>query len=363
MHTLEQRVVGSPAAIGIFSTLYTAYNNSPATALLYFPFTFWDFLPAFHLYQLWMIGLFIAAAGVTAQTLPRQERRRAWLFGIVVLLILDPFQQTITNGQVDGWIVLTLAISLWAVQRANWALAGAAVSFAAFLKISPGLLLVYLLWQRKWSAAVGAGVVTAGVLGLTSALGRPLDWGVWIGGLLPQLANGTLYIYNQALPATLARVLGAESNFMDPAIPLGAFRLLAPLVAVGCLILAKRARRPTTDPAVLAVLILGALVMGPLSWIIYATWALPALVQLMNSQLWTGWTARVRFRLKIGLLLGGLLQVAPPPFWITPARVAGHWELRLLTILPGLGILLWFTVGVLLIRHPALVVKRLPSAD
>jgi len=48
LHLLEQRVVGSPAYIGLFSALFTTYNNSPMTAFLYLPFTVWSFPVAFH---------------------------------------------------------------------------------------------------------------------------------------------------------------------------------------------------------------------------------------------------------------------------------------------------------------------------
>ncbi len=354
LHLLEQRVVGSPTYIGLFSSLLNTYNNSPTTAFLYLPFTVWSFPLAFHLYQGWMIVLFIAAAGVAVQTLPRQERGRSLLLGLLLLVLLEPFQETMSEGQVDGWIVLALAVGLWATQRAHWTLAGAAIGFAALLKISPGLLLIYLLWHRKWRAVLAAGLVFVGILSLTAIMGRLGDWAVWIGQVLPQIADGTLAIYNQSLPATVARLVGTETDYTNLGLPLGGFRYLALPFAGLFLILAKRTGRPATDPAVLAVLILGALLMGPLSWISYATWTLPALIQLTAQRLWAGRLPETRFRLKMALVAGGLLQIAPPRIGLDPAALASHWELRLLTTLPVLGILLWFTVGAVLILHSPL---------
>src|SRR5207253_1767334 len=111
-----------------------------------------------------------------------------------------PVAESIGLGQVDGFIMVSLAIALWASTRDRWRLVGAALGIATLIKISPGLLIVYLILRGRRSVVLPA-MASAGTLLLASAIvGRPADVVKWFRDVLPELSKGGLLINNQSLP-------------------------------------------------------------------------------------------------------------------------------------------------------------------
>jgi len=61
-----------------------------------------------------------AAIVITAFALPRRSRLPAVLVGAGALLWGYPFAESIGLGQVDGFIMVALAIAIWASVRDQW---------------------------------------------------------------------------------------------------------------------------------------------------------------------------------------------------------------------------------------------------
>jgi alpha-1,2-mannosyltransferase len=81
-----------------------------------------------------------------------------WRTPITLLALLSfmPVYHTLQVGQVNAFVFAALAVALWGlVRHRDWAL-GAGVAVGAALKITPLALLVYLVWQRRWRAALAA---------------------------------------------------------------------------------------------------------------------------------------------------------------------------------------------------------------
>lgn len=98
---------------------------------------------------------------------------------IVLVLVLlagsQPFQYAMFLNQTHMLLVFLTVAALVLAER-NWPVAaGLLLAYAAAIKITPGLLVVYWLMTRRWKAA-GSAVVWSGVLWLltTAAVGHSL---------------------------------------------------------------------------------------------------------------------------------------------------------------------------------------------
>lgn len=73
---------------------------------------------------------------------------------LLALLLFGPAYHTLQVGQVNAFVFAALALALWGlVRHRDWAL-GVGIAIGAALKITPLALLVYLVWQRRWRAAL-----------------------------------------------------------------------------------------------------------------------------------------------------------------------------------------------------------------
>ncbi|NPA90961.1 MAG: DUF2029 domain-containing protein [Chloroflexi bacterium] len=80
-----------------------------------------------------------------------------WIWTLALLYIL-PFANNIHMGQANIWVLLALTWAFYAWHRGAEGWGGVGVGIAAVLKLMPGVLLLYLLVERRWKAILGATV-------------------------------------------------------------------------------------------------------------------------------------------------------------------------------------------------------------
>jgi glycosyl transferase family 87 len=89
------------------------------------------------------------------------------LFAIAVAsaasLGYQPLAQALQLGQATILVLFLLLLAPWLLRRDHPGLAGATIALAAFIKISPIVLLAYFLLRGRWRVVLGA-AVTAGLL-------------------------------------------------------------------------------------------------------------------------------------------------------------------------------------------------------
>jgi hypothetical protein len=217
------------------------------------------------------------------------------------------------------------------------------------LKISPGLLLVYLLIRGK-PRALGSAMITAVTCFAAAALvGRPGDLVVWVRDVAPQVSKGTMRAYNQSIVAALSRLTTGAID-LTTARSVGAWYLLAYALWGAALFGLWRWRRHRPiDPLELGILVLVAVLAGPLSWDHYSTYALIPLVLMADFTRWS------RLRPPEIAGLAGALGIAIVLFHHgiqvpNPDAAAAQWSLRLLTdryavcIVLFLGAAVWLLV-------------------
>jgi len=347
------RLVG-PDIIPDFSLhgTYASFIGTPATALLYAPYTLFDHDVAAALYRWTQALLMVVAIAITGFALPRRSRLPAWLAGSAAFFWFYPVQESLGLGQVDGFIMVALAIAYWATVRERWRVVGAAIGFAALLKISPGLLLVYLVLRGRRRVVLPAVVTAAVLLAAAAAVGRPGDLVTWITKVAPKLSRGGLLVNNQALPAWMARLFGHDLSWMSLSAGLGAWRILAPLVAVGGLALVWCLRRGRELVVLeLGVLVFVALLAGPISWDHYPTWGILTLMLMADSTWWEG-------RRRVELVAIGVILASATAFmhkltlYPQPDVILGDWTRRIESGSKTVGLLAYLGVALWLLARP-----------
>jgi hypothetical protein len=331
---------------------YASYIGSPATALLYAPFVPFGHDFAATSYRIVQVVLMAASIVIVAFALPRRSRLPALLVGAGALLWGYPFVESIGLGQVDGFVMLALAIAIWASVRDRWRLVGAALGIAALLKISPVLLLVYLVLRGRRTVILPAVVSAASLLAVATVVGRPADTVKWVTDVLPEVSRGGLLVNNQSIPAWVARVIGSNVNWLSLDADLGAWRFLSFLVMIaGVAAVYLVCRRRAFVPLELGAVILVALLAGPITWDHYPTWAVLTLVLMADLRWWEG--RRVGEVVALGAVMaGGLGLMWKKTLYPTAEVVQSDWTRRVESGTKTVGMLAFLAVALWLLARP-----------
>ena len=200
------------------------YRYPPYTAALLRPFiSFGE--PAVRIaWQSASVASMLAAAWLTARALGGRWR---YAVALLLLFVFAPAYDTLLVGQINGFLVLSLALALWAIVRRRDAVLGVSLAVGTVLKLVPAALFVYFLARRRWRASVwfviGLAVLTLVALPLVGGQAF-IGYGSWAVDLVrPQLVtNGPmnvtfvgalrrLFRHDLGLARTLGRLLGAAA--------------------------------------------------------------------------------------------------------------------------------------------------------
>jgi hypothetical protein len=331
---------------------YESFIGSPATALLYSPFVPFDRDAAGDLYQWGQAILMLAAIVITAFAVPARSRVPALLFGVGFFLWSYPIAESIALGQVDGFVMLALAIAIWASVRGRWRVVGAALGIAALVKISPALLLVYLVARGRRTVVLPAIVSAAALLAVAVVVGRPADTWTWATDVLPEVSEGGLLVNNQSIPAWVARLFGSNLNWLNLDADLGAWRFIAFVVMIAGLAAVFLVRRGTPFvPLELGAVILVALLAGPVTWDHYPTWAILTLILVVDLRYWEH--RRVGEIAVLGVLLVGATGLMRKRTqYPTVEIVASDWTRRVESGSKTIAMLVYLAVVLWLLARP-----------
>jgi hypothetical protein len=296
----------------------------------------------FYLYQcaqLGLVGLAFALAVRFARGVGFGATSAHWL--AAGLLLLDhALLRTVRHGQINLW-VLDLSLLGVLLARRRPLLAGAAIAFAAHLKLYPLLLLVPFALDRSWRAAAWTLAALAAIALASSDFGR--DFSLWEGWLafLGSGVRGEIAFRNNGLHSlffNLFRFAGASPRGslrggVDAAVAAASLALAA-WFAVRVVRRTRAARAHALAGGELAnAMALGnaadalafALLLSPSVWEHHYVLALPLAV----------WAVATGFaRHPAGVALGLFLMLALPS---VDVFLLGHHRMA------GLLLLLWLT--------------------
>jgi hypothetical protein len=341
---LGEQLIG-PQMNAMFRDPFTSYIGPPSTALLYLPFTPFSFEVALLLYRVALLVAFGLSIYLAGLALPLESRVRGWGVGALAFAIFDPVALSFVLGQVDAWVLLGLALGVWASSRERWWLCGVGIGIAAVLKISPALLILYMFLRGKNRAVIASLLTVIALLAAGSLAAKPGDLALFLGGVATSVAGASLHTQNQSLPAWLARLILPNTDLLTFTIDIGVLRYLSIPIALGfAVFLAMKMRKEPFRVLELGLMIMVALVAGPLTWDHYTSWAIIALVLLSDARLWVSLTEAQRRNVFMAAIMGSLLLAIPTPYF-GASDVVTSWIFRLASGEKTMGLLLLLTVS------------------
>jgi alpha-1,2-mannosyltransferase len=331
---------------------YSSFIGSPPVALSHVPFLVFDNHTAAQLSRLVSFLTMVASILLVAWALAPPARAPAALVGLGVLFWTFPMVRALALGQGTGLVMLSLAVGIWGASRERWNVAGIGFGLAVVLKISPILLVVYLVMRGRRRVVVPAIATIAACFAAAAVVGRPGDLVTWFRDISPQVSKGTISAYNQSIVGALARLTTSHADLSMRVGP-GAWYLLAYTLWAGVVIALWHGRRGRgLDPLELGVLLLVMLLAAPLTWDHYFVWAVLPIVMLADCTRWQGRRPIETTALLSGLVAAGLLLrrgVRIP----SPADVRADWWLRVATDRYTMAAVLLVAVSVWLLVRPA----------
>jgi hypothetical protein len=189
------------------------------------------------------LALALVAIAVFNLRLPAPYLVSALVFGFVQSL--PPAQEHARVIQISVWIALAYALAWHWLRRGRDLEAGCMLGLACTLKLFPGLLVLYLLWHRRWRAVAAA---VAAFLAIASVMTWRWGLGAWSAFFQQQGAIAQRWlpdVRNASLHGVIRRFFAARCE----RVPVDDIRATAAIVALSLLLVATacwlsaRARR------------------------------------------------------------------------------------------------------------------------
>ncbi|MHC4948414.1 MAG: glycosyltransferase family 87 protein [Planctomycetota bacterium] len=199
------------------------YPNTPVMALALLPLA--SLPPATGAIVFFGLKLALAAVAVTWSLRLAFAGRRpvpAWAVAILLALAARPILSDLQHGNINILVLFLVMAGLVAWTGRRDLLAGVLLGVATVVKVTPGLLLPYMLWKRQWRTVAGFGLGAGlAILGPALVLGPARDaelHAAWFDLMVrPYLVDGevraTTHI-NQSLPGVVFRLL-TDSGGVD----------------------------------------------------------------------------------------------------------------------------------------------------
>ncbi len=221
------------------------------------------------------------------------ERRRArglapWL-ALLACLLLEPYRETLYEGQVNAVLMALVAVDLVLVREpSRWR--GALSALAACFKLTPAISGLVLLARREYRAAAMMTGTAVWVTALVWLASPSESWRFFTSAMFDTSRTGFAeFAGNQSLKGTIAR-LAPESTWV------ALWAACAATVLVGAWLLLRRldALRGQDDSLALelqlVVTMMTGLLVSPVSWTHHWVWCAPALLVLaVASWRWRSW--------------------------------------------------------------------------
>jgi alpha-1,2-mannosyltransferase len=329
--------------------LYDSSFRTPTQLLFtYPPFSAAIFVPLALLPQTvavaaWTLCIIVAAGVLVVISMraalnisvPRRWLFQAVIFGGMIATSLAPVQDCMQEGQVGVFLAL-MCVADVALLRARWR-RGVLIGFAAALKMTPALFIVYFAINRDWKA-MRTSVITLAVCWGCAAIAFPRDsFAYFVGGAG----------FDSSRVGDSSDHLNESLNGLWHRVPVPAPTLLwlasAAIVAFFGLWRAKRASEHGNHLAAAVIVGLVSVLVAPVSWLHHVAWVSPAIVVLACN-------ARHRFA-SIGAAIAVTALLLVPVGYFARSHVDAHGPGVETYIALILGLVAFLPFGAVRKRH------------
>ncbi|HWD55121.1 MAG TPA: glycosyltransferase 87 family protein [Acidimicrobiales bacterium] len=279
------------------------FTYPPFSALLFAPIAHAPLVVAEVGFSLVNLVSVVALVAVCLRAVCDQLDRRTIMWWALVLLVpvvmLDPVRQTFLLGQVN----IILALMVVADMTLDLPLPrGILVGLAAAIKVTPIILIPYLLLTRQGRAGMRATATFCAAALLAAAVNSSTSWAYWTHYIRdPQRAGMLSWIGNQGVLGALERMIGHTVSTPTT------FVIVLTVAGIGLVVAAAAYRRSSPILGFLVVEAAESLA-SPVSWSHHFIWVV----------LLVAWLALAPDRPRYGewLALGvAVLFWAAPPWW------------------------------------------------
>lgn len=267
---------------GMYTKLYLTYIQTPMTAVITLPISRLPFETARTVFLSLSNLMLVGAVALMVYTL----RPSRLLVGATALIFgtYEAMFDSLRLGQVDGIIVLCLAIAFFLLRRGQRPLMGAPLALAAILKLSPALVIGYFAFRRAWQLAGVAAVSLVLLAGVSVAVAGWENNVAFVQDTMPRLMKGSTFYDNVSLSGAVTRAyFGKDFWFHEDEVPNGPLALRLGLLAANVVIVlgAYRIARDHEETGfMLAVAV--AIIVSPVAWSFYPLWLLPSFLWLVR---------------------------------------------------------------------------------
>ena len=289
-------------------SIYLPYQipNQPVTGNLYFLYP-----PLFPLllkplllvsktkaYLIWGTFSFAAlslACYQLAQIIKPTLLKNLFVQIFIAAMIFGPIWSGWRDGQVHCLILALITTYIFFLDKEKNILAGSILALAAWIKMSPALLILWPLINRNYKAVSAFIISSTAIFCLLAICPITANSLPEFLSQLPKLAEGELFNHrpgNYSLSAVASRFANIEiKNFINISLIIISFAVLVPL---------RKVRNKNSNLYSLSFLVCIMLLASPILWIHHLTWTLIPLSALLIE-------ARHSGKLKTGLVLSFLL--------------------------------------------------------
>ncbi len=197
-----------------------------------------------------------------------------------IFFISRPALWTLGNGQINFLVLLPLAAIPWLTRHGHERWVGIAVALAIMLKLTPIVLLAYLILRRRWQAAATAVLTLLALAALCAFFIGPTVFAQFPAASLRIGSSDAFEAHNEALFAGFISVIVAAAPSLASVVRAAEYFLLAALASAGAVILWRAAPRASRvdhagEMAAFSLALCGIVLLSPTAWAHHYVWLSP----------------------------------------------------------------------------------------
>jgi hypothetical protein len=254
--------------------------------------------------NVWIIGLVWLIGNIILIWSLLPEHRLAGAIFVGLATIFPPALFGVYLGQLSMYVYALILLTLLALRKQAYTLAGIFTALAMLCKTHVGLFLLYFLVKRKWAVLISALCTLLFFVGLSVAFFGFDPWVIYVAKILPKCLSGMAYYGNQSVHGFLARLFIDDPRviFSATILPSSAWlSILSAVVSFSIIgttiwhIVKVKANSPIME---LSCIVLALLLANRVAFIHHFVWAYFSIIYL-----WSYFLREKVFNTAIGIVL------------------------------------------------------------